>query len=340
MLAGMLGSPALLGVAVGSYEAATRQGITSSDDELTGTVCDLDYGQGHLADEPTALSADPRLLEELGVPEGGQIRVARDSNEYAIYTVLEARPEAPNDIVRMGDEARCRLDLAGQTFPGVEQDECPGPGNDCSIVEDEFDADLSATVVDPEQSVEDARENGGFVERLDERGSDTLILAPHGGGIEPKTDEQAAIAGEEAGLTTWRAMGWRVGGGSFTRYRVPSRLLDPASFPELAEIADERFENAVSFNGLCEEGIEVGGNASTAFKQVIADAINDALPTCAVVAEPVDDFTSDDLLVNRFGDQGVFISQSWNIRRAYAERVARGVASVFDESIHLTTQRC
>ncbi|WP_247730976.1 hypothetical protein [Halovivax limisalsi] len=334
----MLGTPALLGVAVGSYEAATRSSV-DAEDEVTGTVCDLAFGQDHLAAEPTGLSADPRVLDELGISEGQQLRVRRTDDEYAIYTVLEERPEAPNDLVRMSGEGRCRLDLEGREFPGVEDEECPEPLDGCSLADAEFEATLSASVVD-DKSATEARKNGGFVEHLADYGSNEIFLAPSGGQIEPKTHEQAHVAGEVAKVTTWRAMGWRKGGGSFTRYHVPSRLIDPASFPDLETVADRDFETAVSFNGLCDDGIEVGGDASMAFKQMLVDSIEQLMPSCSIPVRAVDKFTDEELLVNRLGDDGIFISQSWDVRRAYADEIAYGVAAAFGASVQPTLNSC
>ena len=88
-LAASLGSPVLFGAAVGSYEAA-RTPVSETDDGASCTVCPLD-DQEHLEDDRTGISIDPRMLSELGVDAGDQVRIARSETEVAVYTVAPSR---------------------------------------------------------------------------------------------------------------------------------------------------------------------------------------------------------------------------------------------------------
>ncbi|WP_440772325.1 poly-gamma-glutamate hydrolase family protein [Natronorubrum sp. DTA28] len=331
-----LASPALLGLGVGSYEALSR----SEDSYDTALVCELSGAQDDLVGNRTAVSADPRLLDATGLSVGQQLRLARSDDEFATYTVVEDRPEAPDDIVRMSDSGKFRLDLTGQVDDEADElNSCPDPRTEHSLP-DEFEADVSATVPADDLSVEQARERGELVERLDERDSSLVTIAPHGGGMQPRTDEQAALVGDLVSATSWRALGWgpTPAAGAFRRWYVPSTELSPASFPKLEEIADTDFDVAVDFGGVCESGIEIGGTADEALRARVRDSINDALPSCAVTAELPDEplGTADSMLLNRLGDDGVFVAQSYATRRAYWEPIAHGVAAAFDDEFEPT----
>lgn len=58
-------------------------------------------------------SADPDKLATIGCAVGQQVRIIRNEEEYALYTVHEACLEDPNNVVRMGLTGRIRLDSDG-----------------------------------------------------------------------------------------------------------------------------------------------------------------------------------------------------------------------------------
>ena len=118
-------------------------------------------------------SLDPHRLQAIGRVMGSQIRVGRPSEPDAIYTVSETRPESTATTLRMGRAGRERLDPDGPA--------------------DAFEVHVEARVPHPEYSDAEARQHSEFVERLDDecRQGRLVILAPHGGSIEPGTDQQA-----------------------------------------------------------------------------------------------------------------------------------------------------
>ncbi|OIB57769.1 poly-gamma-glutamate hydrolase family protein [Natrialba sp. SSL1] len=337
-LTAAVGTPALLGLAVGSYEAATR--VSDGDEFETGILCPLADNQPSLEGEKTAISADPRLLSAHGLSAGQQVRLVRNDNddEFAIYTIVEERPENPSDIIRGGTAARKRLDLASvePTDPG--NDDCPELLQAYTGDDEEIDVTVSTTIPNPDLSEDEAREQGELIERLDDRGSDLLFLAPHGGAVQPKTDQQAEHAGELAEATCWRTKGWGPNGvNAFHRWHVPTSELSPSSYPELETIADEEFELAVDFSGVCETGIVVGGTADRARREAVRDSINDALPTCSVTATLADDEsgTNQELLSNRLAAETIYLAQSYDARRAYWEEISLGVAAGLSDDVVL-----
>lgn len=150
----------------------------------------LDPQQKDLIKHKEHCSADPEKLATAGRALWHQVRIKRNDDEYGLYTVSEVRQENPDNIVRMGKGGRERLGTS-----------------------DEFDGTLNSQVPDPTLSDADAERDGEFVERLDDDGAPTglIAIAPHGGDIEPYTDQQAErvrsqLAGK--GVSSWRCKGW------------------------------------------------------------------------------------------------------------------------------------
>lgn len=339
VLTAMVGTPAVLGLAVGSYQAATS--VVSDEDLETCLVCSLADGQADFVENRTSISADPRLLSAHDLSAGQQVRLSRpdDSSEFAVYTVAEERPEAPTDIVRMSDSARCRLDLGSAELQATtDETSCPGPAGDCSVSDEEFDAEISSTIPNPSLSASEAKEQGELIERLDENGTDHIFIAPHGGAVQPKTDDQAEHAADLADTTCWRTKGWGPDAGAFQRWYVPSTALSPESYPELETVADNDFDVAVDFGGVCDNGIVVAGNAPLSTLEDVRDSINAALPSCAEEATLPDDdgLTGDGLLVDQLGADSIFLAQSSATRRAYWKEIATGTAAALSEDVEVT----
>jgi hypothetical protein len=131
----------------------------------------LDPQQKDLIDQKEHCSADPEKLATVGRALRHQVRIKRNDDEYGLYTVSEVRQENPNNIVRMGKGGRERLGTS-----------------------DEFDGTLDSQVPRVTLADCDAEAQGEFVERLDDDGAHTglIAIAPHGGDIEAYTDQQAS----------------------------------------------------------------------------------------------------------------------------------------------------
>jgi len=186
-------------------------------------------------------------------------------------------------------------------------------------------------------------------------GGDLLAVAPHGGFIEPRTDDQAARAGA-LGATAWHCRGAWPGdgrgerggtgetplGGAFARWHVTSTDLHPGSFPGLARVAERGpYAAAVSFHGWRHDGVGVGGGAPRALHDRVIEALRGALPaevpvrSCAGGPYAGSDPAN---VVNRFArDRGVQIESSARVRlnseprRAVAAAVVASVRGWLDE---------
>ncbi len=159
-----------------TYDAAIRRARASQED--------LKKRREHC-------SADPERLAAIGRAVRQQVRISHEPDHVALYTVSEARPEVPDDVVRMGPGGRRRLGAEGG-FAGVVDSRVPHP-----------------TI-----SEERAEGEGEFIERLrdDGRQSRLIAIAPHGGEIEPETDRQAERVRSRLGVgaaSAWRCKGWK-----------------------------------------------------------------------------------------------------------------------------------
>lgn len=148
-----------------------------------------------------------------------------------------------------------------------------------------------------------------------------MISAPHGGDIEPFTDEQGARLHSQLDVETtyWHCRGWNDDGSAFERWHIPTHDISPASFPKLGEIADRSFDRSVSFQGISTDDVRIGGGAPRSMKRRVVDAISETLPDDIEVSVATEEYQArtEDTLVNAVGDdEGSFwIGQSLEARR-------------------------
>lgn len=273
--------------------------------------------QEDLKDRREHCSADARALAASRVEVGHQARVWRNGDEYALYTVSEARDEQRQDVVRMGLAGRRRL-----------------------ATSDEFDGRFDAQVVHPTLAADEARRRGEFVERLDDDGqhSGLIAIAPHGGAIEPHTDEQAEHVRERLAVSAWRCKGFKRGEGAYERWHITSTDIHEASFPRLGSVMGRGFAHAVAFHGFDDPEILIGGGAGDYLKQQIAAAIERVVAGSGIavrVAAPSDGFGGGDErnIVNRLsagGMGGIQIEQSLTARDNHWRAIADAVADVYE----------
>lgn len=162
-----------------------------------------------------------------------------------------------------------------------------------------------------------------------------LVCAPHGGEIEPHTDEQARMVAQRLGsrASCWVCRGSTGGDvGAFDRWHVTSTAIEPADFPLLAEIAHRGFDRVVSFHGLdARNGVLVGGLAPRAEKRRLETALDDRLPvTVRAVSAGHTAGVSRDNLVNWLSGRrgGIQLEQGRETRDEHWPAVAATVATV------------
>jgi len=289
-----------------------------------GSVKKAFSSQSTLLDRGEHCSLDPERLESIGVTLGSQIRIKRTDDQFALYTISETRHEPKDTIVRMGFQGRQRLGTA-----------------------DEFEATLDTQVPHPTFSDVEAVENSEFVERLDDHWhqQQLVAIAPHGGGIERHTDEQAELLASVLGCdraSVWRCRGFKLGGGAFERWHITSTDIHESSFPLLKKISCRGFAYAIAFHGFSEADVLVGGGAPLALKEEVADAVERALTGSGIrvrVATASEHYDGDsaDNIVNRLtagGANGVQIEQSLEAREGFWKAIALAVAGVYNEELN------
>jgi len=209
---------------------------------------------------------------------------------------------------------------------------------------DEFDATLDSQSPRPTLTDSEAEAQGEFVERLDDNGwhTDLIAIAPHGGDIEPFTDQQAErvasrLAGK--GVSSWRCKGWHPKGAA-KHWHITSTDIHEASFPLLNSVISRGFRYAVAFHGFDDPNIPhdilVGGLAPDALKENVKEAIEGVVGSdfTVHVTQPGEQFGGDDKrnIVNRLtagGANGVQIEQKKGPREKYAQPIADAVADRF-----------
>jgi phage replication-related protein YjqB (UPF0714/DUF867 family) len=289
----------------------------------------FDPEQKDLIDHKEHCSADREKLATVGRALGHQVRIKRNDDEYGLYTISEVPPENPNNIVHMGKDGRERLGKS-----------------------DEFDGTLDSQVPCVTLNDCDAEAQGEFVERLDDDGTHTglIAIAPHGGDIEAYTDQQAErVASQLAGkgVSSWRCKGWHPKG-AFEHWHITATDLHEASFPLLNSVISRGFSHAVAFHGFDDDYIPydilVGGLACEALKEKVKGAIEGVVGSDFTVhiTGPDELFGGDDKrnIVNRLtagGRHGIQIEQKKAPREKYARPIADAVANIYDSELGLPT---
>src|SRR5262245_24770162 len=288
--------------------------------------------QNELKNESERCSADLTRLESIGRALGQQVRIKRkdDVRFVALYTVKQANPDAGQssaDVVRAGKTSRARL------------------GTTATI-----DATVQAQIVDiaPEP---DAPDDARFFEVTKHCGEQTyfIAIAPHGGQIEPRTDEQAVEAAEELIADDFPASWWICKGfgdaskGAHDRWHITSTDIQPACFPKLRAISSRRFCDGVAFHGFQrrknDADLYIGGAAPRPLKRAIKRLLNDlALPIEVKIStnedSPKFQGFSPENLINRLATRGIHLEQSFEARKFYRE-IARAVARAFRSRLWL-----
>lgn len=264
--------------------------------------------------------AAPAFFAAHDIEPGQQIRVRRSDEKYAVFTVFETslHLEESKSTVWIGTSGSARL---GEEPP--------------------FEATINSVVPRQTYDQDEARSEDEFVELLDDSGGSRLaVIAPHGGWIEPYTDQQAVrVADRLDRVTMWGGLGFRQGGGSFDRWHITSTDIHPQSYPILGSIADRGFEYAVSFHGFDGDGILIGGTAPPELKESIRSAIAGVHPdsTRVRIADKGEySGGSPDNVVNWLTSReghGIQIEQGFAVRDTRAIATADAVADVCEREM-------
>ncbi|WP_440765991.1 poly-gamma-glutamate hydrolase family protein [Natronorubrum sp. DTA7] len=123
-------------------------------------------------------------------------------------------------------------------------------------------------------------DTGHYTELLyDDGGNDEiLVCAAHGGHVEPGTAEQALdLAARLPRASCWACLGYDEQRSPFELWHPPSGAFSPDDYPLLGEIADRAFKTVVSFHGLGDDRVLVGGGIDAGTKRAVSDRLEDAV---------------------------------------------------------------
>lgn len=284
--------------------------------------------QSYLLGYEERISMDPELANDNDVVVGQQVRIKsrRQTDRYAAYTVHQFMQDGTDDNdVRMAYDGRQRMDYS-DSFSGYLEG-----------------CDEVALQGKTEQWLSDSDEFGEFLDETSTSHTKLVACAPHGGVIENYTDEQvervySQLDGQSKDVSAWRCKGWQDAIGAYDAWHITSTEISTESFPLLNSIKNRGFDFAVSFHGYGEEDVAVGGGATTALKQEIADAIagieNFPYDVTVVTSGPYAG-TDPDNFINWLtsAGNGIQIEQPYEARRDYGQAIADAVASVFASKI-------
>ncbi|WP_049953312.1 poly-gamma-glutamate hydrolase family protein [Halostagnicola larsenii] len=348
-MAGLVGTPVLFGGAIGAYEVSARKDSVESvenqavdrDGESTEVTLGFDTQDRFDEETFTYLAASSDVLNVVGRTTGEQVRVRRGDDEYAVYTI--DREDSDDERSVFANElARARLDLENVDWEDIGDCRitCPRPSVDVPINdEDEVEVEVNPTVVDPDLSVDEAEDQGEYVEVVDSSDANAIVLSPHGGDVQPHTGEQAETVVDEldGDVAHWGTRGYSTNGSAFIRWYVPSYNMSEASYPGLAAVSENEYEYAISFHGTCDPVIQIGGQAPESFRAEVRDAINEVLADTdyeAVLGSGDYRVDGDQTLPNRLASRcGIWIGQDDDSRAQYGTEIAQAVAGVLETRI-------
>jgi phage replication-related protein YjqB (UPF0714/DUF867 family) len=274
-------------------------------------------GRDDLKSHREHCAVDPGTLARIGRTHKQQVRIVRGADR-AIYTVVDDPPDPPPGAVLMGRGGRLRFGIA-TTF--------------CATIDSAVTRDLSD---------EDAARDGELVERLCDDGVQRglIAIAPHGGEIEPHTDEQAERVRTTLVVSSWLCRGFDGKQGAVVRWHITAADIDPASFLLLDSVMSRRFDHAVAFHGMTDDGVLVGGGRGSAALQAEIAAEIRLIPGVVVrLADPDDVLggNAESNIVNLLTEtgRGVQVEQSRPVRDDHWADVADAVATVYRR--HLST---
>jgi phage replication-related protein YjqB (UPF0714/DUF867 family) len=278
-------------------------------------------------------------IENIGRRRHEQVRIeflTANGILSAIYTVATFHSDV--ELVSLGDKiknqfANCQL----------SKGKCEGKVKAQIMIEGLEDPDKAESL-------------GELIEYLspEVQNRKLVVIAPHGGHIEPGTDDQAEYVWKRLSqlfpdeVTLWMCEGFSNphAKDAHERWHITATEISERSFPKLELIFGSKFEYSIAFHGWLQDSICVGGSKESADAGLIGEikeAISDALIAKGsnIVVEDADcpgEFNGDDPcnIANRLGVKGIQIEQSRNARDDIKLRdaIAQAVVEVIESKIN------
>lgn len=277
---------------------------------------------------------------------GEQVRIEFDAIDPdvtlgAIFTVSTPFLSDPDDLKRV---------IIGKRIANL---------NNCQLSENACEGKVKAEVLIEGLNEEDARKKGEIIEFLSPIGENhkLVVIAPHGGNIEPWTDVEAENVANQFGdnATLWLCKGFssintddQSNEDASERWHITSTQISEKSFPKLNTIIGQNptFDYAIAFHGWTENSICVGGNPNNPdadlkcdIRGAIKKVLDEANSGIQVHLSPCPDgnFNGDSPsnIVNRLGTNSIQIEQSFTARKTYRDDIAKAVVNVIGTRINV-----
>jgi phage replication-related protein YjqB (UPF0714/DUF867 family) len=288
-------------------------------------------------------NANKNQLDSIDRHPGEQVRIefhtAPDTILGAIFTVSD--PPFLSDVGRV---------ILGNRI--VNLDICQLSDNAC---QGEVKAQIMIDGLDEGQ----AKIKGELIEKLNHKVQNykLIVLAPHGGNIEPWTDVEAEhvvnhFSSDRASL--WLCKGFKRPGSTEEehdakrRWHITSTKISKKSFPKLNTIIGDNptFDYSIALHGWTENSICVGGNPHNPdndlrcdIKHEIKKALVEAHSDIEVYLSPCPEgnFNGDnpENIVNRLGTNAIQIEQCRQARDNFHDEIAQAVVNVIGTRINV-----
>ncbi|MGH1340309.1 MAG: poly-gamma-glutamate hydrolase family protein [Nannocystales bacterium] len=353
---------------------------------LTATGCDseLQQAQPGQHDEvigewegiiiPALAAADMGLqLDESSTVPGyhrSQVRVVIEAadhpdgtREEALFTVVDETDQQEGNAAEIFIWDDTIQAVLGETKDGKQRLELTQndfPSDAAMYAEVTTHTCAAAKVEEALPSSSQNKAESGFGECLDGAWPDIMnlpenyvFLAPHGGEVEPGTDEQAIAAHGVLSQSSyaWYSLGWRKAKGAYDHWHITSTDISRYSFPELDKIGPKAnnlfngFTWAVAFHGMSAKAkdytIYVGGTPDTECARIhVRDALANLMAGEGVnnveveitedVNTPLKGASARNIVnwMSLNGQRGIQLEQTKDVRDDYGTAVATTVAAM------------
>lgn len=288
-------------------------------------------------------NANENQLNSIHRQPGEQVRIefpTENATLGAIFTV--SQPPFLSDVERV---------ILGKRI--VNLNNCQLSGNACK---GKVRSQIMIEGLDEHE--EQAKDMGELIEKLnhDVQNHKLVVIAPHGGNIEPGTALEAEYVANHFSrdrVSLWLCKGFssKSNGQSnkdaLERWHITSTKISEKSFPKLNTIIGNNptFDYSIAFHGWTENSICVGGNPDNPdhdlkcdIKHEIKKALMEAHSDIQVYMSPCPEgnFNGDkpENIVNRLGTNSIQIEQCREARDNFHDVIAHAVVNVIGTRIN------
>lgn len=184
----------------------------------------------------------------------------------------------------------------------------------------------------PQYLVHESDTHGTFTEFLYNTENSIILLAPHGGQVEPNTDTEAMIIGQYIeGASIWGTRGIVDGGydDAYNRWHTSSKTDPLHAFPLYQQLQQHNYQCSISFHVMSEDGIIIGGRAPKAVRESLQKVLEKYFPTedirLGVKGGPRAGMNPHNFVNNLSSSNPIHIEQSTDIAMNHPKKFSRAI---------------